>query len=224
MGKAHESDVAPFSDKYENIVSEGEYLAETLAAGFLSQREQAVRDKADESLSEAKEKLADGEKKLDDGNAEYSKGLRDYNSAYDEMKAKRDELDSAKAEYDDGIAQLDEQQAKLQELYDTCPRIDNIIKSYNNIYMKVLPEELLSVLRDIQRIYDDNDVEASISDLLAVYIITDPDRDPTSKAAAEAAITGANEQVRAASEAALTQIKNQRWVLDESAKQFEEAE
>lgn len=224
VGKAHESDVAPFSDKYENIVSEGEYLAETLADSFLSEREQAVRDKADESLSEAKEKLADGEKKLDDGNAEYSKGLRDYNSAYDELKAKRDELDSAKAEYDDGIAQLDEQQAKLQELYDTCPRIDNIIKSYNNIYMKVLPEELLSVLRDIQRIYDDNDVEASISDLLAVYIITDPDRDPTSKAAAEAAITGANEQVRAASEAALTQIKNQRLVLDESAKQFEEAE
>lgn len=224
VGKAHEKGVAPFSDKYDDIVAEGEYLAETLADSFLAEREQDIRSEADESLSDAKEKLADGEKKLADGNSEYQKGLRDYNSAYDELKAQREDLDSAMAEYNDGLKLLDENQAKLQELYDTCPRVDNILKSHKDVYMKVLPEELLNVLKDIQRIYDDNDVEASISDLLAVYIITDPERDPNSKAAAGAAISGANEQVKAAASAALTEIDNQRKALEESGKQFEEAE
>ncbi|MBP0955882.1 MAG: hypothetical protein J5997_00785 [Oscillospiraceae bacterium] len=224
VGKAHEKGVAPFSDKYDDIVAEGEYLAETLADSFLTEREQNIRSEADESLSDAKEKLADGEKKLADGNAEYKKGLRDYNSAYDELKAQREDLNSAMAEYNDGLKLLDENEAKLQELYDTCPRVDNILKSHKDVYMKVLPEELLNVLKDIQRIYDDNDVEASISDLLAVYIITDPERDPNSKAAAGAAISGANEQVKAAASAALTEIDNQRKALEESGKQFEEAE
>ncbi|MGN0639039.1 MAG: FtsX-like permease family protein [Huintestinicola sp.] len=224
VGKAHQKGVAPFSDEYEDIVEEGEYLAETLADSFLAQREEDIRAEADESLAEAREKLADGEKKLADGNTEYQKGLRDYNSAYDELKAQREDLDSAMAEYNDGLKLLDENQAKIQELYDTCPRVDNILKSHKDVYMKVLPEELLSVLKDIQRIYDDNDVEASISDLLAVYIITDPERDPNSKAAAGAAITGANEQVKAAASAALTEIDNQRKALEESGKQFEEAE
>lgn len=224
VGKAHEKGAAPFSDEYDDIVSEGEYLAETLADSFLNEREQDIRDSADESLSEAREKLADGEKKLADGNAEYQSGLRDYNSAYDELKTQREELDSAMEEYNDGLAQLDDNQAKLQELYDTCPRVDNILKSHKSVYMKVLPEELLNVLKDIQRIYDDNDVEATISDLLAVYIITDPERDPNSKAAAEAAISGANEQVKAAASAALEDIDNQRKLLEESGKQFEEAE
>ena len=224
VGKAHEKGVAPFSDKYDDIVAEGEYLAETLADSFLTEREQNIRSEADESLSDAKEKLADGEKKLADGNAEYKKGLRDYNSAYDELKAQREDLDSAMSEYNDGLKLLDENEAKLQELYDTCPKVDNILKSHKDVYMKVLPEELLNVLKDIQRIYDDNDVEASISDLLAVYIITDPERDPNSKAAAGAAISGANEQVKAAASAALTEIDNQRKALEESGKQFEEAE
>lgn len=224
VGKAHEKGVAPFSDKYDDIVAEGEYLAETLADSFLAEREQDIRSEADESLSEAREKLADGEKKLADGNAEYKKGLSDYNSAYDELKTQREELDSAMEEYNDGLKQLDENKAKLQELYDTCPRVDNILKSHKDVYMKVLPEELLNVLKDIQRIYDDNDVEASISDLLAVYIITDPERDPNSKAAAEAAITGANEQVKAAASAALAEIDKQKKTLEETGKQFEEAE
>ena len=224
VGKAHESGIAPFSDEYEKIVADAEYLAETLSDSYLSRREEDIRAEADEELFEAREKLADGEQKLADGKAEYNDGLKSYNDVREELKTKRDELDDAMKDYNDGLAQLDENQSKLQELADTCPRIDNILKSHKDLYMKVLPDELLNVLKDIQRIYDDNGVEASISDLLAVYIITDPERDPHSKAAAEAAITGANEQVKAASAAALAEIDKQRKLLEETGKQFEEAE
>ncbi len=224
VGKAHSPDVEPFSEEYEKLVSDGEYLAETLADGLLSEREIQIRADADEELAEAREKLADGEKKLADGKAEYNDGLKSYNNAVDELKIQRADLDELMSDYNEGMKLLEENQAKLQELADTCPRIDNILKSHKEVYMKILPEELLSVLRDIQRIYDDNDVEATISDLLAVFIITDPERDPTSKAAAEAAIKGANDQVRIAAEAALKDIEAQKKALEESGKQFEEAE
>ena len=80
----------------------------------------------------------------------------------------------------------------------------------------MLPEELLNESRSIQQVYDDNDIEASISNLLAVSIITNPDKDLQSKAAAQAAITGVNEQVRAASAGALEQISAQKWQLGKS--------
>lgn len=109
----------------------------------------------------------------------------------------------------------------MNALAATCTQIDDILKIYEKAYVKVLPEELLNESRSIQQVYDDNDIEASISDLLAVFIITNPDKDLQSKTAAQAAITGVNEQVRAASAGALEQISAQKWQLDKSEEEID---
>ncbi len=102
-------------------------------------------------------------------------------------------------------------------------QIDDLLKIYEKAYIKVLPDELLEQTRRIQQTYDENEIDAEISDLLAVYIITNPQKDAQSKAASKAAISAVNEQVRAAAAGALDQIEQQKAVIEETGKTLEES-
>lgn len=215
--------IEPFSDKYTDIVAAAEEYAEESSVSLLNVRADEIRAEADEKISEAREKLADGEKKFSDGKSEYDKGLKEYNDSFAELSDRRKALDDAQKELDDGAAELAENEERLTELSVTCTQIDDLLKIYEKAYIKVLPDELLDQSKKIQEIYDENDIDAGISDLLAVYIITNPQKDAQSKAAAKAAISAVNEQVRAASAGALDSIKQQKAVLEETGKTLEES-
>ena len=221
---AHTDGVKPFSDEYENIVDKAEYHAETLASSFLAERSESIRSEAEEEIADAEKELADGEKEYNEGYLEYKDGLKKYNNAFSELSSQRTDFNSAKTEYEDGLKAIEENTEKLTRLQETCPWIDDILEDYDGVYMKVLPQQLLDVFKEIQAVYDENDVDAAVSDLLAVYIISNPQKDPHSKAAAKAAIIGVNDQVRVASEAALAEIKNQKAALEESGKLINETE
>ncbi len=222
VSDAHESDIEPFSARYEEIVAEAEEWLETESAVYLSQREASIRAEAEEELSDAREKLSDGEKEYNDGKKEFEKGKKEYNDALSEMEIEKVKLEDAEKEYNDGIKTLEENEAKLTHLADTCVRIDNFFADYTGVYLKVLPQPLLNVFKEIQAAYNENGVEASIEDLMAIYIITDPEKEPETRAAAETAIKDVNEQVRAASAAAMTEIKTQKAVLEEGGAALEE--
>lgn len=213
--------VKPFSDEYNDIVAAAEEYAEGMSAQLLSERSDEIRADADEQIADAKEKLADGQKKYDDAKKDYDKGLNEYNKSYSQINEQKKELTDAKKDIEDGRKELAENEEKMNALAATCTQIDDILKIYEKAYVRVLPEELLNESRSIQQVYDDNDIEASISDLLAVFIITNPDKDLQSKTAAQAAITGVNEQVRAASAGALEQISAQKWQLDKSEEEID---
>ena len=212
--------VKPFSDEIPFVAAAEEY-AEGMSAQLLSERSDEIRADADEQIADAKEKLADGQKKYDDAKKDYDKGLNEYNKSYSQINEQKKELTDAKKDIEDGRKELAENEEKMNALAATCTQIDDILKIYEKAYVKVLPEELLNESRSIQQVYDDNDIEASISDLLAVFIITNPDKDLQSKTAAQAAITGVNEQVRAASAGALEQISAQKWQLDKSEEEID---
>lgn len=218
---AMDESVKPFSDEYDDIVSAAEEYAEDMSAQLLSERADAIRADADEQIADAKEKLADGQKKYDDAKKDYDKGLNEYNKSYSQINEQKKELSDAKKEIEEGRKELAENEEKMNALAATCTQIDDILRIYENAYVRVLPDELLNESRSIQQVYDDNDIEASISDLLAVFIITNPDKDIQSKTAAQAAITGVNEQVRAASAGALEQISAQKWQLDKNEEEID---
>lgn len=220
--EAHDSSVQPFSDRYEEIISTAESFAEMLSKGYLAERADKIRADADEELSEAREKLADGEKKYNDGKADYDKGLKEYNDANARLDDSLSEFKSAEDEINEGFAQLDETDIKLEHLKYTCERVDSFLKEYDGVYMKVLPSDLLDVFKEIQQIYDENDIDAQIEELMAVYIITNPEKDPVSKETARLAIIGVNEQIRTASAEAESQAKLQREALEKTQEELEE--
>lgn len=221
---AHASSVEPFSDEYEDIVEAAEDYAEELSEDFLGVRAESIRAEAEEELSDARKKLADGEKELSDGKKKYEDGLKKYNDADEELKAQRADIDSARAEIDDGMKEIEENEVKLLDLADTCVKVDKFLVDYENVYMKVLPDVLLNVFNEIQTSYDNNNVEVSIVDLMAVYIITDPEKDPVSKTSSRQAIIEVNNQVRYATDAALGEIRAQKAVLEETSAQLDEGE
>ncbi|MGN1089572.1 MAG: hypothetical protein ACI4Q6_04150, partial [Huintestinicola sp.] len=179
--QAHESSVKPFSENYENIVSDAEELLENIMeVESLSVRIDEIRADAEEELADARQQLADGEKKLSDGKADYDKGLDEYNKALGEFNDAKEQYESALKEYNDGLASAGDGEETLRKLADTCPVIDGFLAEYENTYLEVLPESVLTQIKDIQQIYDDGDVDARIKDLLAVYAITDPAKDPVS--------------------------------------------
>lgn len=220
--EAHKANIAPFSDEYEDLVASAEEYVESVSADYLSVRADSIRAEADEEIADAKKKLSDGEKEYRDGKKEYDKGKSEYDDALAEFTEKREEFESAEKEYSDGLEVIEEKELKITHLADTCTRIDKFFTDYDGVYLKVLPAPLLTVFKEIQAAYDENDVDASIEDLMAVYIITDPEKDPVSKEAAREAISGVNEQVRSASAAALAEIANQKAVLEETGKVLDE--
>ncbi len=222
VAAAHDEAVEPFSKEYEKIVAEAEEYAEQVSEEYLALRAEAITAEADEEIAEAREKLADGEKEYSDGKKDYDKGLKEYNDAVAELDSQRDELDKAEQDYNDGLKTVEESEVKLIHLSETCTRIDNFLAEYEKVYLKVLPAPLLNVFKEIQEAYDSNDVEAAIEDLMAVYVITDPEKDPYTREAARKAITDVNEQVRIASATAIKELAGQKQMLEESGKLIEE--
>lgn len=220
--EAHADGIAPFSGEYSDIVEKAELFLGDVSLSYLESRGNSIRAEAEEEIADARQKLADGEKKYNDGYKEYSDGLKEYNDGYKEFTEQRKEFEDAAEEYENGVKEIAEGEERLTRLSGTCDQIDGFLEDYAQVYMKILPDALLDVFKEIQQIYDENDVDASISDLLAVYIISNPVKDPQSKTAAGAAIQGVNEQVRAASAAALSEISVQKAALDAAGKTIEE--
>lgn len=220
--EAHESSVKPFSDEYEDIIEKAELFLGDISLSYLDMRGDSIRADAEEEIADARQKLADGEKKYNDGLKEYNDGLKEYNNGYRDFSVNRSDFEAAKEEYENGVKEIAESEERLTRLSGTCGQVDKFLEDYAEVYMKILPDALLDVFKEIQQIYDENSVDASISDLLAVYIITNPVKDPQSKAAAVAAIQGVNEQVRAASSAALAEISTQKAVLEKAGEEIEE--
>ncbi len=212
----------PFSDEYDRAVKIGEDYAEEISAGRLDVRGDSLRYDIQEELAEAREDLAEGEEKLADGRKEYNDGLREVADAEAELAANREDFEAAEKEYNDALAEVEENELNMTHLSETCGRVDKFLDDYNSVYMKVLPAELLNVFKEIQEIYDANSIDAEIEDLMAVYIITDPEKSPREKETARLTISAVNEQVREASAAALYQIAVTKDVLKKSEEELRE--
>lgn len=212
----------PFSDEYDRAVEAAEDYAEEISPERLSVRGDALREKADEELADAREELADGEKKLADARKEYEDGVKDVDEAQLTLDENKADFEQSEEEYNNAVADLDEQELNMTHLSETCGRVDKFLADYSSVYMKVLPEELLNVFKEIQTAYDANNIDAQIDDLMAVYIITDPEKSPAEKSAARSAIETVNEQVRQASAGALAQISAARTELEAAGEQIEE--
>ncbi len=219
---AHDNDVEPFSEEYDSRVEEGEKIAENLSAELLDIRAESIRADADEELAEPRERLADGEKQLDDGMKKYNDGKKELEDAQKDYNDRLSEFEEGESEWNDSKNELDDKEIKMTALADTCVRLDKFLEDYDGMYLVNLPQPLLNMFKEIQKAYDDNGVEADIEDLMALYVITDPAREPVQKETARASISGVNEQVRAATAAALTEIEAGRAALDESKKTLDE--
>ncbi|MGN0642037.1 MAG: FtsX-like permease family protein [Huintestinicola sp.] len=219
---ADAANVEPFSEKYDSIVAEAEDYIEGIAAERLVARSDVIRSDAEEELSEARTKLADAEKEYTDGKEEYNKGYKEYSDAYDTFSENKTQYDEAYAEYEQSVSDLEEAKSNIDALEYTCPEIDKYLETYKDKYIKVLPSQLLDAIRNYQEIYDANYVEAQITELLAVYIITDPEKDPVTKENAYAAIYALNTEVKNAVEGLRAQADANKAALDAAGKQLEE--
>ncbi|MBQ4256443.1 MAG: FtsX-like permease family protein [Oscillospiraceae bacterium] len=200
---------APFSREYDELISAAALALEGQRAQILSRRGDTIRADAEEELSDARRQLADAEEKLEKGRRDYEDGLAEYERYKENFDAGRAVVDSAGAELDNASGELGTRREGMEELAFTCERIDFFLENYKNAYLKVLPQELLDTFKEIQRIYDANNVDASIQDLLAIYCITDPEKDPATRATVYESISTVNEQVRQAVSSAMYQIDAQ---------------
>lgn len=216
------ADLDPFSGEYDKAVEAGEEYAEKISGDRLAVRGDSLREKADEELADAREELAEGEKKLADARKEYNNGVKEVDDAQATLDENKAAFEESEEEYNKSVADLDEQEINMTHLSETCGRVDKFLTDYSDVYMKVLPSELLNVFKEIQTTYDVNKIDAQIDDLMAVYIITDPEKSPAQKAAARAAIEAVNEQVRGASAEVLARISAARKELDAAGEKLQE--
>ncbi|MCM1578208.1 MAG: hypothetical protein NC078_05350 [Ruminococcus sp.] len=213
--------IDPFSDEYDRLTEAGKKYAEDISAERLEVRADSLRFEAEEELAEAREDLAEGQDKLADGKKEYSDGLRDVADAEAELEEQRENFEEGEKEYNDALAELEENELNMTHLSETCARVDKFLADYDGVYLKVLPDGLLGLFKEIQDIYDANSIDADIEDLMAVYIITDPDKSPRERETARITISTVNEQVREASAAALYQIAVSKDVLAKTGEEIE---
>lgn len=216
-------DAEPFSEEYMEIVSAAEYAAEAMADGCLEKRRASITDGINEELDKAEKELEEGEQKYNDGYAEYQTALNEYNNAFKEISDGRTELAESEKEYNEALEAIAEKETALEEISATVPQIEEVLSKYEKKYEKVLPDELLEEFKLIQDIYERNGIDADISNMLAVYVITDPKKDSASKTAAGTFLSSANDQISTTIDAALQEIEQQKAVLEASGKELEKA-
>lgn len=225
------NDSEAFSDEYLDIVALEEEKLEALSESRLEIRRSELSADAVKEIEDAKSELEDGREELADAEREYNDGLEEYNSNSAELADARMQYEDGLAEYEDAVHKLEESDQAYTDLISTCDLLDGYIEKYNMMYQRQLFDTTLEDIRNIQAIYDDYGIDVHISDYLAAYIITNPDKDPVGKASAKAAIAAVNEEVRQTAQAAKAarpeqekQLEAVRIQLEETLEQLEEAE
>ncbi|MGN0667052.1 MAG: FtsX-like permease family protein [Huintestinicola sp.] len=211
----------PFSDEYEQIVENAETVCEEAADERLGLRVDSISSEAYATINDAKAELDDAQKKYDSGSREYNDGLNEYNKAYDDYSTIKAQYDEAVAQYEDSIAEIEAVEANVAELEFTCTEIDNYLEIYKDKYIKTLPTQMLDSVRNYQEIYDKNRIEVQITELLAVFLITDPEKDPGGKLGAYQAIVDVNEQVKAVVEKMRSNSYVQRAAIEKGTKELD---
>ncbi len=189
-------DANPFSDEYLDIVEAVEDKLEEMASERLAIRGEDATADARQEIEDAKAELEDAKKEIEDAKKEYQDGLDEYNDGVAELTENRQAYSDAVTEYENSMIAVDDSSTASSELLSTCYLLDSYIEKYEHMYQQQLFDSTLSDIQSIQDIYDKYGVEAQISDYLAVYIITNPDKDPTGKELAKQAIMTINEEVR----------------------------
>lgn len=216
------ADAEPFSDEYNQIVADEEDKLEALADERLEIRKTDAFADAKQEIEDAKAEIEDAKAELEDAEKEYQDGYDEYTANAAEVADARQQYEDAVAEYESSLVQLDDGSTASAELLSTCNILDGYIEKYDMMYQRQLFDSTLEDIQEIQTIYDKYGLDIQIADYLAVYIITNPDKDPVGKATAKAAITQVNETVHAAAAQAMSTADTQIQTVDSIQDQFNE--
>lgn len=199
----------PFGDDYDFISQSAVRSIETREEELLESRRESIRNEALDEMSEEVAKLEDAQRELDINRHKYEDSKEELRDSEELLKKQEETVSVAGEEALKTLEALNTSYNDLAELASTCGEIDAWLTAYESVSLTVLPQDMRDSFTRIQTIYDKNNVAANIGEQLSFYVLNDPVTQAEEKAAAKAAVSAVNEQVRSASSSTMAQLSSQ---------------